>query len=221
MVLALIFVLTTVGLTALFWGGSLLAQGYLYNLPASRLELRAVAAGTAMGLFLTGWVWLDQKNPGRYDTLFDFSQYDIKRFDRFEAVKKNRAGVEKTVVYERRGGGRRGSDYLDPQGRPFVKNDADSMVVAIVVEEDGRPVRFNATLDAQGRFVPSEEFYKEEGGDRYMTETGVGQVLDPRLGVLFANLLLNLVHFLLWFVLLWLVLRFQWAHALGLAFVLW
>jgi hypothetical protein len=35
------------------------------------------------------------------------------------------------------------------------------------------------------------------------------------------TLFLNFGHFLLWWLCLWLLLRFQWSHALGLGFVLW
>jgi len=39
--------------------------------------------------------------------------------------------------------------------------------------------------------------------------------------VLFAALLLNGLHFVLWWMVLWLALRYTIWHAFGLAFVLW
>ena len=36
-----------------------------------------------------------------------------------------------------------------------------------------------------------------------------------------GNLFLNGLFFLAWFLAFWLILRFQWLHALGQAFVLW
>jgi hypothetical protein len=39
--------------------------------------------------------------------------------------------------------------------------------------------------------------------------------------MVFANLLLNFLHLGVWFACLWLLLRFQWGHALGFAVVLW
>ena len=42
-----------------------------------------------------------------------------------------------------------------------------------------------------------------------------------RLGRFLVNMFLNFFHFCLWFICLWLLLRFQWSHALGLAFVMW
>ena len=44
------------------------------------------------------------------------------------------------------------------------------------------------------------------------------------LGVLagiYANIFLNLLHLIVWFAALWLILRFQWGHAFGLALALW
>ena len=44
---------------------------------------------------------------------------------------------------------------------------------------------------------------------------------DTVRGLTFINLLLNAVFFGVWFACLWLLLRFQWPHALGLAVPLW
>src|SRR5439155_8961007 len=62
--------------------------------------------------------------------------------------------------------------------------------------------------------------YRDSRG-RVMTEDAIGRLSTTRWGLLWGNLFLNLIHFLLWFVCLWLLLRFQWSHALGLAVILW
>src|SRR5262249_36743366 len=49
----------------------------------------------------------------------------------------------------------------------------------------------------------------------------VGQLSTFRWGVFLANLVLNLFHLGLWFACLWLLLRFQWAHAVAVALLLW
>ena len=54
-----------------------------------------------------------------------------------------------------------------------------------------------------------------------MSDSAPGWLSVPRTGVVAANLFLNLVHGIVWFLCLWLLLRFQWGHALGLAFVGW
>ena len=43
------FLMLTLGLFALFLGGGLVAQGYLYQNPAERLPVRAVAAAVLVG----------------------------------------------------------------------------------------------------------------------------------------------------------------------------
>jgi hypothetical protein len=59
------------------------------------------------------------------------------------------------------------------------------------------------------------------GRGRIMSEDSIGYLPRPRRGLRFFNLFLNGLHLAVWFLCLWLVLRFQWAHALGLAFVSW
>lgn len=220
MFLALTFLLTLVGLFGLFWGGTLLLQGYLYSLPPERLPLRAGIGAAVMTVFLSFWVHLDQESPDTYNTFFEFAAEDIIEFDQVTAVKRNRIGQESQVVYRLKAGGRRTIDYVDSTGQPFARNTPDSMVVAVLIEQDDQQIRLDAPLDDKGRFQPDEDgriVYSEAEGDRYMTDFAIGKLIDPKLGRVFANLLLNLVHFLLWFVVFWLALRFQWPHALGLA----
>jgi hypothetical protein len=54
-----------------------------------------------------------------------------------------------------------------------------------------------------------------------MTETYIGTLPVSHWGASLAKLLLTLIHLGLWFACLWLLLHFQWGHALGLAVVLW
>jgi hypothetical protein len=46
-------------------------------------------------------------------------------------------------------------------------------------------------------------------------------VTRTRYGLLVGNVLLNLAHLLVWFLAFWLLLQFQWPHALGLAAIFW
>ncbi len=45
--------------------------------------------------------------------------------------------------------------------------------------------------------------------------------VTPRTGRSLGTVLLNLVHLLVWFGCLWLLMRFQWGHALALAAAAW
>ena len=59
----LTFVLVTIALFGLFWGGSLVAQGYFYQNPAERLGIRAAIAALLVGGFLSFWIAIDKKTP--------------------------------------------------------------------------------------------------------------------------------------------------------------
>src|SRR5262249_17534024 len=85
--LLLILVLTTFVLFAIFLGGSIVAQGYLYQAPADRLPVRAIAAAVLVGAFLTIWTLIDKRSPRKYDTFFEFAPYETSTFDEMEAVR--------------------------------------------------------------------------------------------------------------------------------------
>ena len=87
MTLLITLVLITLVLFALFLGGGLVAQGYLYQEPADRLPLRALAGAVLVGLFIMMWVLIDRGAPRKYDTFFQFSPYTTREFTEFEAVR--------------------------------------------------------------------------------------------------------------------------------------
>ena len=65
-------------------------------------------------------------------------------------------------------------------------------------------------------------FVTADGWVMTVFETGpTGRPSKFRFGRFFVNMLLNFLHLAIWFVCLWLLLRFQWAHALGLALAIW
>lgn len=254
----LTLVLVTLALFALFWGVSAVAQGYLYNEPASRLPLRALAAALAVGSFLAVWAIVDKKHPGKYDTFFEFSSYTTAEFQEFEAVRwsvdpatpRNKPGFRKnekgepaeTVTrFKRPGGNKSGLFRADGTGETFRQNTSSTLTAAIVVPAaDGTPVRLVAEMqvpDAKGKFVPLKpDMLKDDPkgvvyapNTRYLEQRGSRYVqakqLDDHKGVLFVPssavvataLLLNVGHFVVWFLAIWLLLRFGWGHALGLA----
>ena len=85
---------------------------------------------------------------------------------------------------------------------------------------------FEPELDAQGKFLRRKTGslvdplrYLDEKG-RVMKEGTPGQVESFRTGVFLGNVVLNVVFFAACFLSIWLLIRFQWAHALGHAVVL-
>lgn len=236
--LLLILVLVTLVLFALFLGGSLVAQGYLYQEPADRLPLRALAAALLVGLFITMWVWIDKGSPGRYDTFFAFAPYQTEEFNEFEAVrwvspdgtrlKVDEAGnrIEVVTKFRRSGTSRAASFVQEGSDTPFQLNGVDKsgesfMTAAIQLRPDpaAEPVRFNAQLNPKSSvptYTPNRRFM-EEKGSRYVEYDQLGVLYVPSTRTVVLALFINLLHFLVWMAAFWLILRFTLGHALGLA----
>ncbi|MBL8792615.1 MAG: hypothetical protein JNM56_01790 [Planctomycetia bacterium] len=221
--LVLILLVVFVLMTAVIWGVTRIGQGLLYNDPVDGLVWRAPAAATVLTGFVGLWCLLNYSSLGPndltvpLDTVFRFQPTQNKDVDRFWSVRQG-----KEILFKRYDTGRPGTfEFRDAGNSPWRKADTDYIMEAIVIEEDGRRTRFEPELTKEGLFVSQENFppYYEVGGRRVMEQPGRLSVLHRGLWLL--NVLLNLLHFGLWFACLWLLLRFQWLHALGLAVVLW
>src|SRR5207248_582839 len=169
-----------------------------------------------------GWCFLAYRAPGNYNTLFEFtSASDQRLFPQFWAVKR---GTE--ILYEDKTNSRGRHEYRDRKtNKVWSRSDSEGVVEAIVVEDNGAKIRFEAELNPDRTFkaAPGEPVrYVEAGGRRrVMTDNDIGRLSTVRWGNILANLLLNFLHLVFWFAVLWLALRFQWGHALGLAAALW
>lgn len=229
-----IFALAALMMFAVFWGGSLLAQGYFYQQPASRLPIRAAIAALLVGGFTCLWVAIDKKHPGKYDTFFSFAGETTRNFDEFEAVrwsvdpaaktlKSDDQGkpVETTVKYKRAPGGKTPIFFEPGTNKKFALNDTNMMTAAVLIPMDNGPVRFNAQLKKDARSgLPSyanERRFVEDKGDRYVRADQLGIMYVPSGGVVITALFLNFMLFAVWFIAFWPVLRFSWGHALGFA----
>jgi hypothetical protein len=215
------FLLLFLGIAIFLWAGTLFFQGYIYSEPASGLYWRAPAAGAVLALFLALWCWLDYRSPGHYNaTWFEPSASDDEVFDKFWSVKGNRE-----ILYQAHKDAAGLIEYRDARGRPWSRSDAEGIVEAIIVEDkDGQKIRFNADLTADKKFktaLGEPVRYLEAGGSRVMTATYIGRLPVSHWGTSLAKFLLALVHLGLWFACLWLLLQFQWGHALGLAIIVW
>jgi hypothetical protein len=228
-VLWLILLLIFVGLTVVLAAGALFFQGYFYTEPTAGLIWRAPAAAAALTALFAIWSFMAYRSPGSYDALFNFtSTEDQPRPKKLWSVSQG-----KKTLFEIRKDQNGHERYVDAQtNKPWRRSEA------VIIEEDGQEVRFDADRDADGNFKAEKskapkglQWLVGEGAElslryrdsrgRTMTEDGIGQLSVTRKGVWFVNMLLNLLHFLLWFAVLWLLLRFYWSHALGLAFVIW
>jgi hypothetical protein len=209
---------------AVLWAGTLFLQAYLYSEPVSQIYWRAPAAALALAAFLGLWCSLDYRRPQAYNpTLLFEARSNVKdpQVDRFWAV-INKQEVLYTKTSNPKG---RPEYHQSNTGKVWSAASADGMTKAIVIEEEGQKVRFNADLTPDGNFKKDKDgyvAYREEGGKgRKMTDAYVGRLEVPHGSTTFLIILLSLLHLLVWFLGLWLLLRFQWGHALGLAVVLW
>jgi hypothetical protein len=220
----LMLLVVTVSLMVLFWVGTLFLQSWIYTEATPGLAWQAPAAGAVMGGFFSLWCLLIAKSPDAnpsdipYDALHRFSaRVDMvkKPVPELWAVKKNEEKV-KYVAKAFADLGQTKYEYRDSKTqRPWNP----SGVKAIELTHDGVQYRFEPSETETGAYP----IFVSDTGWRLRVfdsgPTGIPEIF--RTGRFLANLLLNFLHLALWFVCLWLLVRFQWSHALGFAFCLW
>jgi len=237
-VLLLVFLMLVLALFALFLGGGLVAQGYLYQNPAERMPLRALIAAIFVAGFITLWVRIDQRAPGRYDTFFNFTPSSTVEFQEFEAVRWAGAGdklkldaggnpIETTARFKR-AVGNKGQFVEVGTGEPFKLNGSTSsgtqyMTGAIRVKaaDDPEPVRYKVTLKEDPRTktktYKTDSKFEEEKGSRYVDAHQIGTLVVPSTGTVVLALFLNFMLMAVWLVAIWPVLRFSLGHAVVFA----
>jgi hypothetical protein len=224
-VLSLILVLLVVWvvLVVLLAAWTLFYQGYIYTEPTAGLEWRAPAAGSALMVPLLLWVMIDYHSPGNYRTLFDFSAMDDQK-PYPELRVPNAAGVEQ--VYKLLPGDQRPEYRLD--GNPKSPQ-LPAQPAKIIAEQGGEKLVFERQPEPKrARFSlnqtqPRATYVARDAKGRRleMEEGSLGQVSTFRRGRFVGNLSLNFLFLAVWFVGLWLLLRFGWHVALGQAVVYW
>jgi hypothetical protein len=222
--LMLILLVIAIAVAALLFVGTAVIQGYLYSQPVEGALWRSAAAGTAVAVFFGFWCWIEARAPGQFESLFDFSPQQTISFDKIWSERTGDRGKEEIPFTK--GKDERGRVvYRDADGNPWQRTSASGMMTAIIVEENGEKHRFEAEMTPRGAFKVDDSrplrYIEQDGRRRVMTDDAIGEISTTRYGVLFGNLLLNCAHLAIWFLCLWLLLRFQWPHALGLAAALW
>jgi len=196
-------------------------QAYIYTEPVRNLEWRAPIAGVAITLFVVLWVVCDYRSPGDYrewqqasitEKLPDFPELKITKLDGKEQTfrlmgTEYRAGNDQLPTRVLRLVAKRGDERYEfkPNMKLEKRKGADGKEREVPVFEQ----------DSTG----SVHYYAENGWE--MVEGHLGHLWVSKPGRLFGVVLLNSLFLVVWFLCFWLVLQFQWAHALGQAFVCW
>jgi hypothetical protein len=220
LILILISLLTLAALTGLFWAGTVFVQSYFYGEPTGDLHWRAPAAAAAVTLWLVLWTVMDCAGGGHVQGPFTASVYDAKRYEELKVLVKD-GKKEKEEVYKQVGAAGRVLDFrLD--GKPSGPK-IPSRPEKVTVKEGDAEIVFLPERDAQGHFKTEQGQslrYLDARG-RVMLEGFPGETSVFRWDWLFLHLLMYFGLLAAWFGGLWLLLRFQWTHALGGAFVFW
>ena len=207
-------------LAVLLTAGTLFIQGYLYSEPVGDIFWRGPAAAAVLTAFFGFWCYLNYRAAAPnakelpYETLFTSAATEDPSPETLRELWVERAGAKTHYSRHALEGVVTRYEYRDANNKRF---NHDKSVEAVIIKE-GDPKEAHET-----RFVAQHDAgkYTEEGGTRYMSMDNFGRVYTPRPGRSRVMLLINVVHFAVWFLVVWLVLRFQWPHALGLAALFW
>lgn len=243
MSLLVLFLILALGFAVALFAFSLVVQNYLYSEPARLLPVRALAGGLLAAAFLVYWVSVNTRaeTKDRYGTLFEFNSTATIPFEEFTAIRrysgKDGEGkpIEKKAKFAKASGTYiEGNDPL----KPFKLSSSEWMVTAIEVPSGEAKLHFDAELFVPVEGKPGElrpakpedanptynrgaiRTFREAGGTRYIefSELGTpGPIQSPSKGAWLGAILLNVAHFVVWFVVFWPILRFTSSVALGLA----
>jgi hypothetical protein len=212
LILLVLWLVVTVALAA--W--TLWIQGYLYNEPTGEMYWRAPAAGAGVLVALAIWVWSDYRAPGRYQVFWYGGESSERQAPYPEIRTVNVDGNEE--VYHFSKGARGEGQYRTKGGKPLTARPPQ-----IIVHEGDEKVVYEPDRDANGNFKPSDDgyVYYRDPKDRTLVEGQFYYRSTPRRSWMLVGFVLHALLLIAWFLGLWLLLHFQWAHALGQAAVLW
>jgi hypothetical protein len=215
-----------VTLMVVLWAGTTFLQGYLYTEVSTDVFWQAPAAAAVLTVFYGLWCLMNynagESRPGDlpYDTIFRFSPTEHKSAKPPEKLWIIRKGTTEKLPYKRFTREHMGqTTYVYERERVGRNEPWPRDVIAILIPEDGEEVRYEPEPAGQGA---NQRFVSPDGWVIVEYESGPARAPEKsRFWMWLVNMFLNLFHLGLWFVCLWLLLRFQWGHALGLAVPMW
>jgi hypothetical protein len=227
--LLLTLLVVALAIAGLLAAGSFFLQGYFYEMPNSAIAWQAPTMAVGMTVFYLLWCLLNSGTPGAsrtnvpYQTIFAFNSevdmytqpvkklWTIKKGDKTPVeynLKKEPIREVNRIEYKYR-------DTSPQQGLWYPDG-----VEAVLIEYQGEKVRFEPVKKVEEG--DSLEFISDGGWSMKVYNRMItGQPRRSDFGYFLGVVLLNLFHWALWFIGLWLVLRFQWPHALLLSMALW
>jgi hypothetical protein len=230
-----ILIVTALSLAVVLWAGTFFFQGYIYTQPSAGIFWQAPAAAALLTFGYTVWCLSIALSTGAtpqnlpIDTIVRFSPEEQmadlhgRPAARIWSIKKDPKKTgddkdgERTLYVSKRDSPTK-FHYQDESIRPRPWQRQD--VIAFEIEiPDKENMRFDLTPTEPGAY---RDYVSKEGWTIREYEegpTGVPVKFGP--ARFFWNLFFNFGHLVCWFIGLWLLLRFQWAHALGFAVVLW
>jgi hypothetical protein len=221
--LILLVLLIWVVVSVLLAAWTLFYQGYIYTEPATGIHWRAPAAGSAITAVILLWMVLDYRVPGGYRPLHEFESNEDKK--PYPELRIPTAEGGETVYKLQPGRGllqyrldsKLGGRHMPSSPQKIIAFDGEEK---LIFERQPPPPRGWLSLKRgsdEDRYVARDS----KGREHVMLGTNLGQETAFRTGRFFANLLLNFLFLAVWFVALWLLLRFGWPAALGQAVVFW
>ncbi len=203
-------------------------QTAFYERQVEGLLWRAPLAAGVATLFLVVTSWLETKAPGWFGPAYQSPIYNTTDFNQFWSEKTTDAGKVE-ILFNRRTTPTGRVEYVDALGRRWQRSDS-GIVTAIIIEENGERKRFAAQLAADGTFPRDprdsnrtlDVAYIEEGGrGRTMSEATIGQLSTTRYSAFLLNVVVNLLHLILWIALFALAMDLQWNHSVFLGLAAW
>jgi hypothetical protein len=219
--LLLVFVMLLVALGVLFFVGTLFIQSFIFTEATEGLAWRAPTAAAVMAVFFTLWCLIvvrSDATPGNipYTTIFNFSTRVNKWTEpatELTAERYDKRVTKYRRVYELDLGQRkpRYQNIGDP-AKSFTPDGVES----IEIESAGEKMKFMTKNEGDDKIFQSDDgwildFDRDISGNPYRMSWAL----------IFGNLLLNGLHFALWFVCLWLILRFSMSSSVLFAAILW
>lgn len=225
--LILTWIFSMIGAFALLWAVTFFMQSFLYEQIVDRLPLRAAIGGVLIGCFYTFWVFANTRadSKDKYGVLQEFSPTARTEINEFTAIRKfpNMKGAdgnirEEQVVYKKSGGGRN-PKFVDDKNQTFRLNDSSYITSSVDVKDPkGNTARFDAVMDSKGAYDQSNGRlgrFVEAGGKRFLEADNPGLIFVPSTGALIGAILLNLLSYVVWFVVFWPCMRFTIGHAVA------